>query len=480
MAGNSKRKILIGPRLKRLRTSLGLTQAELAQRIDVSATYVNLIERNQRPVSANVLLKLAEVFDMDLSDVAQDSDVSLVNELQTALRDPVFGKLSIDRNQLEDLVGAGPKVIKAFIDLHERYRDLALSTYSDTNLLADREEVELLEETTKPVRAVREYLHQKKNYFPDLDAAASELHRELKATGAPLGMAVRDRLTDKHKLKVRVLPVHAMPSIFSYFDRHRAGIDLSELLHPAGQRFQLAFQLAFLEHAPLIDEHVRDAGFKDENTIGLARVSMANYMAAATLMPYDPFLEACERTKYDVDLLSHRFETSFEQTTHRLTTLQKPDARGIPFFFIRIDIAGNVAKRFSAGRFHFSKFGGACPLWNIHRTFEQPGEILTQLIQMPDDTTYMSISKAVTRSFGHYGRAPVRAAIGLGCDVAYAPKLVYWNSFQDRKPDPTPIGVNCYLCDRANCPSRAFAPLNRKLQFDAHARGTSPYTFDPK
>ena len=209
-----------------------------------------------------------------------------------------------------------------------------------------------------------------------------------------------------------------MPTSFTYFDRHRSGIDISELLHPSGRQFQLAFQLGLLEYGDLINQIVIESELTDETTIGLARVSLANYFAAALLMPYDAFLKACEDTRYDVDLLSHRFGTSFEQTAHRLTTLQKPDARGIPFFFLRIDAAGNVSKRFSAGRFHFSKFGGACPRWNIHRTFEQPGETLTQLIQMPDETTYVSISKAITRSRGHYGHPPARVAIGLGCDKA--------------------------------------------------------------
>ena len=280
-------------------------------------------------------------------------------------------------------------------------------------------------------------------------------------------------------MRIRILPTTAMPSSYRYFDRHRSGIDISELLHPTGRQFQLAFQLIFIEYRELIDGLVADAGMTDESAIGLARVSLANYFAAALLMPYDRFLKACEDTRYDVDLLSHRFGTSFEQTAHRLTTLQKPDARGIPFFFIRIDAAGNVSKRFSAGRFHFSKFGGACPRWNIHRTFEQPGETLTQLVQMPDDTTYVSISKAIARSRGYHGRPSARVAIGLGCDKAYADSLVYFDRMSLSLHEPTPIGVNCYLCDRQNCASRAHAPLNRKLKFDAHARGVSLYEFEP-
>lgn len=474
-----KKKLIIGPRVKRLRTQLGLTQAEFARRLDVSATYINLIESNQRPVSATVLLKLAEEFDINVADLAQDMDAGLVNELVSALRDPVFGDLSVAKTELEDLVGASPETIKAFLRLHERYRELALSTYSDANPLADREKVELLEESARPVEKVRQFLHEKNNYFSELDETATQFYEMLTAGGKTIEAGIQLRLEEKYKLRIRVLPSTAMPSSFTYFDRHRSGIDISELLRRTGRQFQLAFQLGLLEYGELIESIVAGSSLKDESTMGLARVSLANYFAAALLMPYDAFLKACENTRYDVDLLSHRFGTSFEQTAHRLTTLQKPNAKGIPFFFLRIDAAGNVSKRFSAGRFHFSKFGGACPRWNIHSTFEHPGQTLTQLIEMPDDTTYVSISKAINRSRGHHGRAPARVAIGLGCDKAYADSLVYCDRLDLASQKPTPIGVNCYLCDRQNCASRAHAPLNRKLKFDAHARGISLYEFEP-
>lgn len=479
MSLNGRRKLLIGARIKRLRTMLGLSQAEFAKRLEVSATYVNLMERNQRPVSAAVLLRLAKEFDVNVADLAKDADSALVNELYGALRDPVFGEPGVSKNEIEDLVGTSPNAIKAFLRLHERYRELALNTYSDANPLADREKVEILEESARPVEIVRQFLHERNNYFPEIDEIASQLYESLTIRGQSIDGAVQERLETKHKLKVRILPSTVMPSSFRYFDRHRSGIDISELLHPTGRRFQLAFQLVFIEYRNHIEDVVKSADIKDQSALGLARVSVANYFAAALLMPYQKFLSACEETRYDVDLLSHRYGTSFEQTAHRLTTLQKPDARGVPFFFIRIDVAGNVSKRFSAGRFHFSKFGGACPKWNIHRSFERPDEILTQLIQMPDETTYVSISKAISRSLGHYGRMPAKMAIGLGCDISYADNLIYFDGVDLSAQSPTPIGVNCYLCDRQNCETRAHAPLNRKLRFNPQSRGVSIFEFEP-
>ena len=473
-----KDKLLVGPRVRRLRQTLGLTQTQMAEDLGVSPSYINLIERNQRPMSAKVLLKLAEIYDFDISDLSSSSDAKTVAELSEVLRDPALEMKAVGKNEIEDVVNTSPEIARAFLRLYERHRELALRTYSDSNPLADREKVELLEESARSVESVRTYLHDNRNFFPDLDAAAEALSIDLRLHQREPNIALTDRLREAHGLHVRIVPIDVMPNNLRYFDRHRGGLDLSELLPQSGRRFQMAFQLAMLEYRDLIDDHVRAADLPDHNAVGLARVSLANYFASAMLMPYSRFLQECERTHYDVELLSHRFGTSFEQTAHRLTTLQKPDARGIPFFFVRIDTAGNVSKRFSSGRFHFSKFGGACPLWNIHDCFETPGQIRTQIIQMPDDTTYFSIARSTTRSDGTFDRPAKKLAIGLGCDIAYAPRLVYARDLNLERPQITEIGVNCYLCDRVNCASRAHAPLNKRLTFDERARGISIYRFE--
>lgn len=472
-----KEKTLIGPRVRRLRRTLGITQAQMAEDLGVSASYINLIEGNQRPISANLLLTLARVYDFDISDVGGAGDARLISELMDVLRDPALEAGPVGKNDVEDVVNASPDIARAFAQLYDKYRELALRTYSDNNPLTDREKVELLEESARSVESVRQMLQDHRNYFPELDEAAEAFSKELAALHDDLYAAMIQRLKSEHGLRVRIVPYDIMPNTLRYYDRHKRGIDLSELLPPPGRRFQLAFQLGMLECGELIDSYVMKAGFTDRDAIGLARVSLANYFAAAVLMPYHSFLREAEKTKYDVQLLSHRFGTSFEQTAHRLTTLQKQDARGIPFFFVRIDTAGNVSKRFSAGRFHFSKFGGACPLWNIHECFEAPGRIRTQIIQMPDDTTYFSIARTITRTDGIYDKPGPKLAIGLGCDIAYAKRLVYASDLNLEHVEPTPIGVNCYMCERQHCASRAHAPLSKKLIFDERARGISLYRF---
>lgn len=467
-------KLIVGPKLRRFRQTLGLTQARMAEDLGISTSYLNLMESNQRAMSANVLLRMAERYDFDVASFAGQSDAHLVAEVYDALRDPIFRDLPISKTEAEDLVSTSPNTARALLKLYNKHRD---SSMRGTEEAGDRERVELLERSAEAVESVRQFIHAQRNYFPRLDAVAEGLSAELGLEKRAYAAALTERLQKRHGISVRVVPIDLMPQMLRYFDRHLKRIDLSELLRQSGRRFQLAFQIGLLEQRKLIDEIVESANLPSPEAIGLCRTSLANYFAAALLLPYDRFFKEAERTRYDVELLSHRFGTSFEQTAHRLTTLQKPDARGIPFFFIRVDVAGNVSKRFSSGRFHFSKFGGACPLWNIHDCFQTPGKINTQLIQMPDETTYFSIAKMVSRSDGTYEAPEQKLAIGLGCDVAYAPRLTYADKYNLETPQPTPIGVNCYLCERVNCMQRAHAPLNKTLNFDERARSMSLYRF---
>jgi len=467
-------KLLIGPRLRRFRQTLGLTQARMAQDLGISTSYLNLMEHNQRALSAKVLLKMAEIYDFDIAGLTGAGDAQLIAEVYEAMRDPLFKGDTISKNEAEDLVNSSPNAAKAFLKLYGQHRDMSRRM---TDIASQRDTVELLEQSSEAVEDVRRFIHAQHNYFPRLDAAAETLSNEMGLTKREPHAALTERLKDKHGLSVRIVPVDVMPQMLRYFDRHSKRINLSELLRQSGRRFQLAFQIGMLEHRDLIDEIVTSAKLSGREAQGLMRTSLANYFAAATLMPYGRFLREAEACKYDVDLLSHRFGTSFEQTAHRLTTLQNPSARGIPFFFVRIDVAGNVSKRFSAGRFHFSQYGGACPLWNIHETFQTPGTTVTQMVQMPDETTYFSIAKMVSRADGTFNAPAQKLAIGLGCDIAYAPRLIYAQQYNLTAPQPTQIGINCYLCERQNCRQRAHAPLNKALNFDERARGISLFNF---
>jgi predicted transcriptional regulator/DNA-binding XRE family transcriptional regulator len=474
MAAKSQ-KLIVGHRLRRFRQTLGLTQTRMAKDIGVSASYLNLMEHNQRAMSAKVLLSMAERYDFDVVEFTGQSDAYLVAEVYETLRAPMFKDTPVSKAEAEDLVSVSPNAVKALLKLYGKHRDLSMR---EDVLAGAREKMELLEHSAEAMESVRHFFQAQRNYIPNLDVIAAELSIELGLDQGTKPAVLTERLKQKHGIRVRIVPINVMPQMLRYFNRHLRRLDVSELLRQSGRRFQLAFQIGMLEHRSLIDEIVRSAKFPSREAEELCRTSLANYFAAALLMPYERFLQEAENTRYDVELLSHRFGTSYEQTAHRLTTLQKPEARGIPFFFVRIDVAGNVSKRFSAGRFHFSKFGGACSLWNIHECFQSPGQVQTQIIQMPDETTYFSIAKMVSRSDGTYEKPEQKLAIGLGCDIAYAPRLTYADRHNIESPKPTQVGVNCYLCERQNCLQRAHAPLNRALNFDERARNMSLCRFD--
>ncbi|NVK33647.1 MAG: DUF2083 domain-containing protein [Rhodobacteraceae bacterium] len=470
-------KLVIGRRLKVLRTSLGLTQAQMAEELDVSPSYITLIESDQRPVSAKLLMRLAEVYDLNVSELAPSVDSQLASDFAAALKDPALETDGVTRSEIEAVLQSAPKVAAALVRLQEKYTEAMMGNQADENPLTDRNKVDALGQVSRPVEQVREWLYKLNNYIDRIDRAAEAAAEEMSLHRSEPHVTLSERLTS-HGIRVRILPAPVMAGALRRYDPHRRELMLSELMTQSSRRFQIGVLLARLEHFDLIEEIAASAGFQDPDTLTLMRVSLANYFSAALLMPYQRFLKACETERYDVELIKHRFGTSYEQTAHRMATLQRPDARGIPFFFVRIDRAGNVSKRFSAGRFPFSRFGGTCPLWNIHAAFETPEQVTTQLIRMPEGTRYFSIARSVRRVGGSHGAPSPKIAIGLGCDVSYAPRLIYADDIDLERVQPTDIGLNCFLCERRDCSSRAQPPLNRKLALNERERSVAIYTFE--
>src|SRR5437762_9652735 len=330
--------------------------------------------------------------------------------------------------------------------------------------MADRDEGTRFE--ANPIERVRELIEANRNYFPELEQAGETLRDELNVPSEELFAALSTRLREKHSVVTRIMPVDVMRDTLRRFDRHRRQLLVSELVDGPGRAFQLAFQIGLFECAGTFDTIINRAGPLDETPRRLYRITLANYFAAAAMMPYQAFHTAAEALGYDLNLLGQRFNAGLEQVCHRLTTLQRPNARGIPFFMLRVDRAGNVSKRFSSGTFPFSKFGGTCPLWNVHATFETPDRLVTQIIELPDGARYFSIAQTVHRAIVPYGQPQPRYAIGLGCELKYAPRLVYSAGLNLDKAEPVPIGVNCRLCERTNCGQRAEPTLTPPLVLD--------------
>ncbi|MGJ4945302.1 helix-turn-helix domain-containing protein [Bradyrhizobium sp. HKCCYLS1011] len=476
MAGESGKKLFVGPRFRRIRQQLGLSQTQIAEGLGISPSYVNLIERNQRPVTAQILLRLAESYDLDLRDLATADEDRFFAELNEIFSDPLFRQIDLPKQELRDLAELCPGVTHALQRLYAAYTEARRGETLVAAQMADRNEGGARFEAN-PIERVRDLIEANRNYFAELEQAAETLRDELNVPAEELYAALAARLREKHGVVTRIMPVDVMRETLRRFDRHRRQLLISELIDAPGRTFQLAFQLGMAECAQPLQTIVARAGNLDDTARRLYRITLANYFAAAVMMPYPAFLAAAEALSYDINVLAQRFQTGFEQICHRLTTLSRPNARGIPFFMLRVDNAGNVSKRFSSGTFPFSKFGGTCPLWNVHSTFDTPDQLLRQVIELPDGTRYFSIAQVVRRPVAPHPHPQPRFAIGLGCEIRHAAKLVYAAGLDLEKTEGTPIGVNCRLCERENCSQRAEPPITRTLILDETTRRVSSFAF---
>jgi predicted transcriptional regulator/DNA-binding XRE family transcriptional regulator len=476
MADSASRKVFAGLRLRRLRHDRQLTQARMAEELEVSPSYLNLMERNQRPITVQILIRLADVYGVDPRDFMVTENDQALSELDQILADPLLRETPVSRIDLQDAIEHSPALLLAMQRLYRAYVALREANEGGLTSGRDPDRAEPLAPES-PIDRVRAILHEARNYFPSLDEAAERLATDLALDGHEAFFALTERLRSRHGIRVRVMPLDVMGDRLRSFDHHRRHLLICEVMDQSGRIFQAAHQLAITEFSGLLTEISTTLEPKDETTRRLLRVTLANYFAGALMMPYGRFHEAAELMGYDIQMLGARFGASFEQVAHRLTTLARPTARGIPFFLLRVDIAGNVSKRFSSGRFPFAHSGGTCPLWNIHAAFSEPGRLLTQVVELTDGSQYFSIARTVRRTATAWGAVEPQFAIALGCEIKYASRLTYAKRLDLATADVMPIGVNCRLCERIACPQRAAPPATRALLIDETTRSVSPFVF---
>ncbi|MFF0570424.1 short-chain fatty acyl-CoA regulator family protein [Streptomyces sp. NPDC004041] len=464
------RKIYAHAKLRRLRRERGMNQVELARALGLSTSYLNQIEHSRRPLTAPVLLRIAEVFGIDAEFFSEAGEERLATDLRAALGDEACGA-PIAQDEIADVARDHPEVARALVTLHQRYRGASERVAA---LASPEETAGLL--PAEPHDEVRDFFYAHHNHFAALETEAEATAGALSiGRGGHAAAALTERLAAGHGVTVlRSGPERSVDA--RRFDADSGLLLLSPWLSEGQRAFQLATQLALLEHGPLLDGLVDTAGLTSPQAEGLARIGLANYFAGAVLMPYTAFHTAAEELRYDIELLQARFGVGFETVCHRLSTLQRPHRRGVPFSFLRADRAGNISKRQSATDFHFSRLGGTCPLWTVYEAFSAPGRILTQVAEMPDGKKYFWIARTVTRGgFGH--RAP-RAdfAVALGCELRHAPRLVYAEGIALHDPRATtPIGLGCRICERQDCAQRARPPAGGVLAVDPDRRALVPY-----
>jgi len=465
----AERKLFLGGRIRRLRRELGMNQSAMAAEIGVSPSYLNHIERNQRPVTASVLLRLANTYDVDLKAfAAEGGEATGPDQLAEIFADPMFADLAVPRYELLEVADSAPAVADAVARLYAALGDVRRRP-------ATAEEAEGASPLS-PESWVRDHIQASRNHYPYLEEAAETLAGAL---GDPLAIAepLRRRLKEGFGIEARVVPPELIDGASQHYDLHRKRLMLSALLRPESRAFAMAYQLALIEFRPLLERMIEAAAPSDSPTRRLLHMSLANYAAGAIMMPYQTFLEAAERHRYDIDRLCAEFGASVEQVAHRLTTLNRSGARGVPFFMLRTDAAGNISKRFAGEAFPFSRFGGTCPRWNLHSAFQTPGRVVTQVVETPDGARFFTIARTVERAVRLDPREDSQLALGLGCDLKYAGKLAYADGLDRAAPLVTPIGPACALCPRPRCPQRAAPPAGRTLTVNETRKTVSPFPF---
>ncbi len=473
-----ERKTIIGHKVRRFRQNQNLTQTEMAAMMDISPSYLNLIEHNQRPVTVSLLFRLGQTFDVDLKAFAEDTESRFAAELNEVFADSLFQEYAVKGQEIQDLTACAPTAAQAVIKLYQIYRQMWETAQHLADESGDRELFSTPDGRIAPVDEVRDFLQEKSNYFATLEDCAERLSHEHELVVGKIGQGLSRILKDHHGIEVKIMPVSTMGDIVRRYDAQQYRILISEVMLPERRTFQIAVQYALLAQRESLEQIVTEAGLTSQEARNLLRYALANYFAGAITMPYGAFLASARETRYDIELLRRRFETSFEQVSHRLTTLQKPGERGVSFFFLRVDNAGNVSKRLSGGGFHFARFGGTCPRWIVHNVFSSPGKIFTQIIRMPDRTTFLTIARtAVPASTMTLDPVPWHA-IAVGCDIRDAKDLVYGDRLDPGNgAHVTPVGISCKLCERLDCDQRAFPPLNRPLKIDENVRRAAPFSF---
>ena len=456
-------KLYAGAKLREVRGRIGVTQKAFAQKLGVSLPYLNQMENNHRPISAGVVLALAQEYGLDVTELTTGDAERMVSDMREALADPVFSA----QPPLADLrlaASNAPALARAFLALHQAYRQTHERLASLDEALG-REDAAL---RPSPWEEVRDFFHYCDNYLDAIDRAAEHF-------ACPQGerrdvMQVARATLDRLGIEVKT----ATKGTLRHFDSQTRHLHMARSASGPTHRFQILHQVALLTQNDLLEATLDLAQFQTPEARGIAKIGLANYFAGAALMPYGPFLEAAAGVRHDLERLAEMFDASVEQVAHRLSTLQRPGAKGVPFFFVRVDQAGTITKRHSATRLQFARYGGACPLWNVHQAFETPGRFLRQLAETPDGIRYFCLARDVSKPGGAYGAPVRRYAIGLGCEVGHADRLVYADGL-DLRGQFEPIGISCRICERPDCHQRSVPPLERRLSVDPDRRGTLPY-----
>jgi len=467
----------IGHKIKSKRRKLGILQADMAKKLYISPSYLNLIESGKRKINVDLLLKLSNELGIEMSDISKKIDTNLYQNLMDLLGDNLFEDLDITNFDIKEVINTNPLIAKALVKLGDNYRkknqDIVSKVENISGKFIDNQK------NSFPGEVVSDFIQENENYFPKLEEFANRIFSEIQNNNRTSYLPLCGYLLKKHNIEVKdVVPDEKKP-FTKKFDPVKKTFLLSDYLTLATKKLHIAAQIAHLDANDILDKYLDTFKFPSEESRKLSKVALLNYTAAAILMPYELFYKECKEQRYDLELLQNTFATSFEQVAHRVTCLQDSNMKGIPFHMLRTDVAGNISKRFSLSGIEIPRYGGACPRWNIYSAFTAPGKVHAAVSKMPDGEKYVCIARTVEKGIAKHGMFKSLLSIGLGCQIKYAKDFIYTDSLNlNDKNTEVPIGVNCRTCDRMDCQQRAFPPLHKKFDIDLNKRGISVYVAD--
>ena len=464
---NDVKDMQIGGRIKRLRRQKKIAQADLAQALGISASYLNLIEHNRRKVTVPLLFSIAGHFGVEPGELVDGDEGRLVGDLMEAFGDDLFADSDVTNLEIRDLAHANPAAARAILKLYDRYRLVAKS--GPAPVAADEAEPFHL-----ATDAISDFLQENANHFPELEDAAERIRADIDNSGDNFDFGLRTYLFNVFGMDVRLA---SLPhGIARQLDQRRSHLLVSDILPTESALFLIAHQLGQLAAGSEIAAIIAESTLPEGDAPALARNVLSAYFAAALIMPYEPFLRACRDYRYDIERIARRFGASFEQVCHRMTTLQRKGASGIALHLVRTDIAGNISKRFSLSGIHIPRHSGACPRWNVYSAFLSPERINIQLSQMPDGQRYFCIARTIAKGDHRYNAPRRYMSIGLGCSIHHAREMIYSDGM-DLTGDSqlVPVGVGCRICPRLECGQRAHPPADHRFRLDDDIRPESLY-----
>ena len=473
----NKLDLKIGPKIKAFRRQLGLQANKFAEQLNISPSYLNLIESSKRKIDGELLIKISKELRVDLSDLTSKSDINLENDISELLDDQLFEDLDILGPEVKDLVNTNPKIAKALIKLGDNFKQKDHEIVNKVENISGKKIDS--RKTSFPGEVISDFLQENKNYFPRLEEFANTIFEKVQKNNRTRYIALCDFLKKEYSITVKDLIPEEKKPFSKVYDKKNKELLLSDYNSLETKKLHAAAQIAQEGAINIINDYLSEFKFPSEESRRLTQIALLNYCGAAILMPYNLFHSECKKLKYDLQLLENTFATSFEQVAHRVTCLQDPKLPGIPFHFLRVDMAGNISKRFSLSGIEIPRYGGACPRWNVYSAFTRPGVIQAAVSKMTNGEKYVCIAKTVEKGVGRYGQSKSILSIGLGCEAKYAKEFVYTENLDisDKKTE-IPIGVSCRTCDRLDCSQRAFPPLHKKFDVDINTRGVSVYVSD--